>query len=430
MRNKDKDVSFLARVILFFRGVRTKIAGLGLFKKISDRQKALSSYSGKESPEESRVSYILGIAKVVSATLLCLLLVITVLFGSGVISYEKVYYMFKDISYIKSFDEGVPASLNYSRPVQNQVFDGFKNGLLVASDSEIKMFTSTGRVTLTEGSEMVNPRVSTSSGYALIYDQGRRTFSIYNSFVKLYSERTEYPIALADVADSGDFLIVTGSSKYASVVKIYGNDFAQRSEFSKNDRVISASLSENGRYAAILSLDAQNGEGHVKINILDCNKDEIISETVISGSMPYSAAFLTNDRVAVFLDDRVCVLSREGRSIGEYTYPTRAEKIDIYGDRFAILFSEAEGTDKKSLSVFDSGALKVFTTGIEGSVRDIELSEGYVYVLRSREALRVSTTLGTVTEKAVNVDVSDIVAFDDGSLVACSYASGTYISFD
>jgi hypothetical protein len=417
-------------VILFIRGIKNKIASLKLFNKINERQKTLSSYKGKKSSEESKIAYVLGLCKVATAALLAVLLVVTVLFGSGVISYEKVYYMFKDISYIKTFDEGASSSLNYSRPVQNQVFENFKNGLLVASDSELKMFTSTGRVTLTEGTEMINPRVATSSGYTLIYDQGRKAYSVYNSFVKLYSERTEYPIALADISDNGELLVVTSSAKYTSVVKIYGSDFKQRGEFLKNDRVISAAISSDGKYASIVSLDASDGTGHVKISVVDCKKNAIISETVFSGSMPYFCEFLNNDRIALVLDDKALVISRAGRVIGEYEYTASVERIDVHGDRFAILLSEAEGQDKKQISVFDSGCTKVFSSSTSGSVRDLELGDGYVYLLKSREAIRISTLLGTQVSREVYVDTTRLVALDDGRVIACSAASGSYISFD
>ena len=430
MKKNDNDISFLARVILFFRGVKEKIASLQIFHKISSRQKALSSYIGKSSSEESRISYILGIGKIVSAALLTVLLVVTALFGSRVISYEKVYYTFKDISYIKSFGEGATENLNYSKGLQNQVFDNYKNGLLVASDSEIKLFTSTGRVTMTEGTEMVNPRVAASNGNTLVYDQGRKSFSVYNSFVKLYSERTEYPIALADMSDNGEFLVVTSSAKYSSVVKIYGSDFKLKSEYSKNDRVISASISDNGRYAAILSLDASDGQSHVRLNILDCKKDKILSESVFTGSMPYSCEFLTNERVAVFLDDKACVISKDGKSVGELTYSSNVERIDVDGDRFAILFSEAEGEDKKQLCVFDSGCNKTFSTQVEGAFRDLELSGGYAYLLKAREAIRVNTTLGTKSEAEVSADTVCLVALEGGKVIACSATSGAYISFD
>lgn len=430
MKNKDSDISFLGKVILFFRGIRDKIAALRIFGRISDRQKVLSAYSGKDISEESRISYVLGIAKVITVAFLSLLLVITLLFGSKLISYEKVYYMFKDISYIKSFYESMPESLSYSRPVRNQTFEGFKNGLLVASDSEIKLFTSTGRVTLSEGSEMVNPRVTTSNGYALIYDQGRRSFSIYNSFVSLYSENTEYPIALADMADGGEFLIVTSSAKYASVVKIYDSEFNLTAEFSKNDRVISASLSSNGRYAVILSVEARNGVARTTVTVLDCRDNEIISQTVKSDSMPYRAEFLGNDRIAVFLDDKACVIDREGKIIGEYSYPSDAERIDVHGDRFVILFSRKKGEKSAALAVFNSYCSPIFTTNVEGNVRDLEFCGTDLYILKSKELVRINTVLGGISTSEVHADTVSVVAFEDGRVLACSAASGTYISFD
>ncbi len=427
---KDNDTSFLARVILFFRALRDKIASLKIFSKISMRQRTLSHYNGKKAPEEAKIAYILGISKIISASALCILLLLTVVFGSGAISYEKVYYMVKDISYVKSFGEGAPESLSYSRPVQNQVFEVYKNGLVAASDSEIKMFTATGRVTLTAGSEMVNPRVSTSSGYILIYDQGRKSFSVYNSFVKLYSEHTEYPVAFADMSDNGEFLVVASSAKYASVVKIYNGEFKLQSELSKNERVIWASISSNGRYAAVMTLGASAGEAKVKVSVLDCKKGEVISETDVSGSMPYRCDFLSNDRIAILLDDKALVISREGRAVGEYVYPASAQRIDVYKDRFAILFSEGAISGQKQLSVFDSGCSNIFTASVEGSIRDLELSGSYVYLLNSKEAIRISTTLGTRSVKDVYADTVALVAFDDGRVAACSAASGVYISFD
>ncbi len=429
MKKRKDEISFLAKLILFFRRIKKKISSLRIFGRINERQKALSGYSGRDGSEESRLSYGFGIAKVTAAFLLAVLLIVTLLFGSGVVSYEKIYYMLKDISYIKSFDEGMPDSLSYSEPVQNQVFADFKNGLLVASDSELKLFTSTGRVTLTEGSEFTNPRVSVSSGYALIYDQGRKAFSIYNSFVKLYSERTDYPIALADMAENGQFLIVTSSSKYSSVVKIYSNDFSMICEYSKNDRVISASLSENGRFAAITSLSAQDGESRVSVSILDTKKNEVVSELLLSGDMPYMCEFLSNERIVLILDSRVCVINRRGDIIGEFAYPSSLERIDIQGDGFALLFSE-NGGGKKSLDVFDKDCVIVFSKQVGGSVKDMRLSDGAVYILKSREVVRISTSLGTEAVKETHLDNARLLVLGDGRLLVCSQTAGSYISFD
>ncbi len=425
-----KEASFLSRMILFFRWFKSKLNLKNAFTKMSKRQKSLSSYSNTNVNEESRLSYSFGMAKIASIVLLTVLLAVTLLFGSSVISYDKIYYMFKDIEYIRSFNEGTPNELNYSKPVQNQVFHDFKNGLLVASDSEIKMFTSTGRVTMTDGSDFTNPRISTSKGYALIYDQGRKLFSVYNSFVKLYSENTDYAISNADMADNGSFLVVTGSKNYNSVIHVYDESFNKISEYSKNAYVISASLSSNGRYAAILSLSALEGSGISTLNVIDCKKNTVISETSFEGYMPYICEFLTDDNIAVFLDNKVCSINKKGKLISEYNYPSNAEKIEFADDKFAILFSENGIGESKTLEIFDSKCNKTFSKNIDGNVTDIALKNNFVYVLKSRELLRISTSIGAESTSPSFADNSTIVIFPDGRIVLCSQNAATYISFD
>ena len=430
-KTKDKkETSFLTKTILFLRLVKERLSSLRPIHRISERQKALAHYSDSEGYEESRISYIFGISKVISVFLLVLLLAITVIFGSGVISYEKMYYMFKDVTYIKNYEDGEPLQLSYSHPVQNQVFADYKNGLLVAGDSELKFFTSTGRVSLTAGSEFTNPRVVCSNSNALIYDQGRHTFSIYNSFVKLYSEKTEYQISSVDMSDNGSYLIVTSSNTYNSTVKFYDANYAQTGEYNKNSWVISAKLSSNGRYAAILSLSAKNGASEVNLDILDCKNTEIISKNTYQSSMPYMCEFLSDNTIAIFFTDGFRLVDRKGNLKNEYAYPSSVENIDVRNDSFAIFFSESEGMQQKMLEVFDDNGNKIFARQISGNVRDVKLGDGCVYLLKANEIIRINTSLGTESRIDSRADNLRIVVLSDGRALVCSQNSASYISFD
>ncbi len=158
----NNDTSFLGRVFYFVKDVYGKIKAFRLFGKISDRQKRLAGYAGNAPTNDSRIAYVLGVAKVTFITLFATATVVILLFAGRIMSYENVYYMFKDIGYISSYGESRPEALNYSKPLNNQYFASFKNGLAVASDSELKFFTATGRVTLTEGLKYTNPKIVSS----------------------------------------------------------------------------------------------------------------------------------------------------------------------------------------------------------------------------------------------------------------------------
>ena len=429
-KKKDAEVSFLGSLMIFFKPKIKWIKDKRIIRSSIERQMALSSYDGPDSSEESKLSFGFGIAKTVSVILLVLLLLTTVLFGSGAISYEKVYYMFKDIGYIKSFGESTPSSLTYSRPVQNQVFGHFKGGLAVASDSEIKTFTSTGRLTMSIGSEFTNPRMSASDSYLLVYDQGSYSYTIYNSFIAVHRDKLDSPISFATMADNGSFLIVTRSARYESAVKVYDSNFKLISEYSKNDRVIYASLSSSGRYAAILSLSAEQGESRVALNVIDCKKSSIVSSTSFDGSMPYRCDFLTDDRVAVTLDDRLCVIDRSGRIKGEYYFSSSLERIDVSGGKVALLFSENGALREKTLTVISSDGSLIYADTIKGNVRDMKLGQGVVYILQSSKVQRINTTLGTKSEYLADDTGDAIVVFPDGSVALCTQTAAVYISFD
>lgn len=429
-RKKSSENSFLGRILIFIKPFWKRIKDKRIFHTLFERQKRLACYTGKESVEESRLSYGFGIARMISALLLVLLLIITVLFGSGAVSYEKVYYMFKDISYIKSFGEFSPSSLSYSRPVQNQVFTSFKGGLAVASDSEIKAFTSTGRVTMSIGSEFTNPHLSGSDGYLLIYDQGSNTYSIYNSFICVRTEKLDFPISYADMADNGSFLVVTRSSMYDSVVRIYDSSFTLTGEYSKNDRVISASLSSDGRYAAVLSMTAEHGESVVSLNVVDCKRNEVVSTSSFDGSMPYRCDFLSDDRIAVVLDDRTCVIDRGGKLRGEYLYPSSLERIDVSGERVALLFSESETVNKKTLALLDREGKLIFGDTVTGNVRDVKIGDGAIYLLQSGKVIRINTQIGTESICQTVDARGSLVVFPDGKVAVCTQTAASYISFD
>ena len=429
-REKDNEISFLGRVTIRLRAVTSKVRSKNPTRSLFERERRLASYDGPESSEESKLACGFGIARIISVVLLIALLLLTLLFGSGVISYEKVYYMFKDIGYVKSYGESEPSALNYSMPVQNQDFAVFKNGLAVAGDSEIKMFTSTGRMTMTEGSQFTNPRLCASNEYVLVYDQGRRGYAVYNSFIGVRRENLDFPISYADMAENGSYLLVTSSKKYASVVKIYDSTLNLIGEYSKNDRVISASLSSDGRFAAVLSLSSRDGEAVSSLNVIDTRSCSVKYSVSFDGYMPYTCQFLTDDRIAVILDGKAVVFDRGGAQKSEFVYKDSLARYDIRGGRFALLFSDGAATNRNSVAVFNKDGTPIFSGTTDGIVRDMKISDTAVYFLKSKEVVRISTSTGSVARADTISEKARIMVFSDGRVAFCTQTTARYISFD
>ena len=425
---ENNEISFLGRVFYFVKDIYAKMKAFRLFGRISDRQKRLAGYAGNAPTTESRIAYILGVAKVTFITLFVTLTVAILLFAGRIISYENVYYMFKDIEYISSYGESRPEALNYSKPLNNQYFTSFKKGLAVASDSELKFFTATGRITISEGLKYTNPKIAASNSQALVYDSGRKSFAIYNSFISLYSETLEYPISYASVADNGSFVVVTKSKKYSSVIRMYDNDFSLFREYFKNDYVISAELSDNGKYLAVTSLDAKDGEAIVTLNVLKMKTGEIISSTNITGDMPYGCKFASENKIILICREKALVLDINGKMRAECEYQSSISDYHISGESFALVFV-GDGIDKaNTVAVYDADGKNRLTRNVDGRVIDVALSDNYLYVLLDREVLRIDVRYGTVSRASSFEGATELVVLAD-EVAVCTEAAAYYLTF-
>lgn len=428
-RNEKSDISLLGKFFYTVKVICEKIKAFRLFGRISDRQKRLAGYAGNAPTAENKVAYVLGVTKVIFITIFTIATLLTLLFAGSIISYNDVYYMFKDIEYISSYGEARPEALNYSQPINNQYFTSFKNGLAVASDGELKFFTATGRVTLTEGLKFTAPKIVASNSKALVYDSGRTSFSIFNSFISLYSETLEYPISYASISDTGRFVIVTKSKKYSSVVRMYDKDFNLTREYFKNDYVISAELSKNGKYLAITSLDANSGEGMVHLNILNMDNGEIISSLNVAGDIPYRGVFTFENQIALICKEKTLIYDVNGKLKGECVYPSNVLNYYVSNEFIAFAFSGDSLDKSNTVAIYDNNCKSKFMRTVDGKILDIALDGEYMYVLLDREVLRIDIRSGIISRTKSFEGASKILVLAD-DIVVCTEAAAYYLTFE
>ena len=428
-RNNNDDISFLGKIVLIFRSVKDKLIGLHLFKRIFAKQREISGYGEGENIAETKLSYTFSILKVCSLSLLCFLLVFTLIFGGSIISYENVYYMFKDIGYISSFSESRPEMLNYTKPFDNQDFAAFKNGLAVASDSEIKLFTSTGRTTLSIGSSFTNPKICTSNANVLIYDQGRHEYSVYNSFTSVHSETLQHPIAYADMSDDGSYCLVTRSGDYGSTVKVYNNKFAIVTEYFKNDHIISAELSPNGRFLTVLSISAEGGKSKTELNVLKIGNKSPLATVVLYDKLPYTVKFLSNERIALISSDHSSVYDVNGVLRNSFAFPDQLTHMSFTNGGYALVFANGEVKGSNTVAAFDSNGNLTYTEIVENSVRDMQIVDNYIYLVSEHELKKIDVKLRSIVSREYSAENGRLIIFPGGDVMVCFETNANYISF-
>ena len=217
-----------------------------------DPEAIKAEYTSPRNEYYAKISERFGIAQTLLYVLLTVVVLVSLMFNSEWITYENFYYFFSDMGdYIVSSDTDLEDIMyNVDR---NQSFTMYGGKIAVSGNSGVKLYTSSGRLVIDDGSDIGNPHLEASERYLLMCDIGGTEFRVYNMFTEVYTANTQDRILASDVSDSGDIAIVTKSNVSKSSVLIYSSKFKLRKSYNRSDYAVDASITSNGKNLAILS---------------------------------------------------------------------------------------------------------------------------------------------------------------------------------
>ena len=182
----------------------------------------------------------------------------------------------------------------------------------MAGGSEVTAISGSGRQTMSRNVSYASPTVCASDKYYLTFGRGENSFAVYNAFVRVYTESTDYPIYDACVGNNGYFAVVTRSRDYQSEVILYNDRMEKVANYHLGSYVTDIALNVDGDVLAIASVTSEAGSWQSKIHLVRIEK-RITSEVVeIEGSFASLCDFISSDRAAVVMNDRLMILRPDG----------------------------------------------------------------------------------------------------------------------
>lgn len=307
-----------------------------------DPNSVKKDYDGRTDIYLAKVSYRYAYVKRV----LCVLLVLVVAFFllSGSLSYNKIFYLTKDIKLASDYVNSVHDTITYNAG-NSQVFASYRGGLAVASREKLSIFSAGGRELFSSNHNYGNPALAISDKHVLLYDVGGKQFSLYNSFSKLNEEKLDYAIYGADMAENGDFAIITKSEKYDSVIKVYKQNGKIYTYSFSSGLVSSVALSDNGKQLVALLTHSSGSEISTEIRLYNVGKDDFKSESISFSGVPYSVNILDSG-IFVVGSRGVNVFNLSLNLTGEYLSENEIYLYSFGEDKIAI--ADVSSTDGKT----------------------------------------------------------------------------------
>lgn len=423
----EGEVSLLGKAIFYIERLRE----LTPIQKIVSKERAVVKARCGNDTGYADYAVKLNIFKKILVIVLILTALLGVIFSAGRLDINNIYYSAMDIWRMNSYSEASSNILNYTKASTNDDFALYKNGLVAASGSEVKIFNATGRVTLTSGDIFANPAIITSNKYVIVYDLGGSKFSVYNSFKKIETVTLDGTIAYGSMSEDGGFVIVEKTQDYNSVTHIYDDDCNRISAYATNEYVIAAQTSKNGKYTAVISSSAEHGEMTSTLTVLKQNKKKVHAQIDVGNLSPYTCGFIADNRIAVFYNDRVCVYNLKGKLKGEYVYPnSKLSYISHTQGGISLLFEDDLINGQNTLVVLNKNGKRVYSGQMNGSFTDMEMYGSYVFLLTNNGICKFNSKTKITTFKEAADTFGELLVCSKDKVLLCTDSRGIYFDME
>lgn len=412
------------------------------FDKVSER---LSRYFTTE-PEKQRVlrhedfdaagdtyyavvSARYKVAQRISLTLFILFVLLAVMFNIKSITFDNLFYLVKDLGAAADAGNTNYESLAYDA-ASDQSFELYRGGLAVVSRTNVSSFTSTGRRTLNTSADYSNPIAVSNEKYLFVYDMGDSGFDVYNSFAKIHSERTDYPIYDMAFAENGSFVTLSRSEEFMSVLTVYTESFNKLAAYKKDLYCIDVSIDKNGERLGAVYVGSDDGIVSTHVVFYDLRKQIKIDEYVYSGEFPLGCSFLDGGGFVMVSDSSAVVYDRrlEEKYISESYADRSVSGIYCDGEYVAVAVNDGVIVDLNEIIVFNKSGELIYDEMLLSGVSELSVHGGYLFVKNGDGVMRVGLKNGAT--ELLESKGGKMFVYDTSTVIVCLPSKAVYLDFN
>jgi len=352
------------------------------------------------------------------------------------ITYDNMQYLLRDLDSMVSTGDSEFSQIQY-RKQNNQTFAVFKNGLASAGKEYVSLFDSSGLLLCEDTVSMNDPVLVPSEKYLLVYDLGGYGYAVYNSITRVVSRSTDHRIMGGDMSDSGAFILITRSSETKYVVEHYNTALSQTMSIYKDNYVMDAAISRDGKRVAVCSAVPAETDFNCEIALYTAGSSEVHNMIILNRTMPLSV-YAAEDGFVVLCDNGLYFYDTDGTKVSEYLTSGMTLEYADFSDRFTVLAGSenALGSENRICVFGKDGSLlydRLHRERITGVCAAADKSgDTLAYLLTPEKIIRLAETADgeePVTEEADirEDDVIDVCAAGNGA-IACT-STGAYYLF-
>ena len=327
-------------------------------------------------------------------------------------TYESLYTLLKDVRATASFVSADYQNVSYTYEQGERDVLAFRGGVAVVSENAVEIYSPSGELSLVKEMQYEMPRAVASRKFLVVYDWGQTGFTVASSYTRVHEGTMEYPIYMAEVADTGHFAFVTPSAEDPSRVYLYNENCKLIHCFKKEYAVTGVAISENGSHLAIVGLATTAGKANTIVEVYRIGDTTPGTTLRFDGEMPLAIDFTNNRHLSVLTDGALRVVGLDGSEKRSVALDASIVAFESNENGCVALVRTDELTAEHRVVVLGKKGQLLVNDKLHGAVSDVVYSEEYVFILSGDRLLTLSVKNGELSEIDCGEGATGLVAVD------------------
>lgn len=267
---------------------------------------------------------------------------------------------------------------------QNRCFASVGGSLITASLGQLQVLGEDGTVRYTTGLKFHEAAVSAAGNRAAVYDIGGTEIYILDAQGLVHSIICEGAIFTANLNEKGYLAVTANKSGYKAAVYVYAPDGEMVFEFDSSERfVMTASVSDNGRQMAAVTMGQSDGTFVSNVVIYKLSSDTPRASCDLSGDAVYQLGMLKGKYCAL-AEDALYLISDDG-SLTSYDYSEEFLRRCSFSDGgyAALLLDTYKSGTQGRLVTVDGNGKEIASLETDSDVLSLSAAGRYIALLSS-----------------------------------------------
>lgn len=289
-------------------------------------------------------------------------------------------------------------------------FASFSNNVAVVTKSNIIMYNLNGKRVNTISHGYINPVVKESTQRILTYDRNGTKLRVDNENSKIGDLELQNTIITAEIAPTGEVVVVTTNDRYASEIQVYDSNLRNMLyRYYSTEHITSVDFSSDKKYIIANAITSANGILSCNLYRLDITTGEDAEIIFIDDILPLNISYGEKNYVKILGSDCIVTVDFDSGKQTRYSYKGNLQHFVNSPKGETILVNKSMYSNYSSVTVISgTGEIKSIKD-VNDEIVDIYCNGSKIAILSRSEVFNFNMDLNLLHQFTLKKTMNSIV---------------------